>query len=406
MPTINDLNDAWISAGQKVSDLDSKLNAAVLDDDFSKDDFTKMKETRDNLKAQRDAIKDQLDEARAAEVVKMDNKKDRKPLNKQEQSVEDRFVKDIKDMARGRFDATTATGSDASVDASGNGGPGLTIPQDIQTAINALVRQMATLQNLVNVENVTTNKGSRNYETDADVTPMVKVDEGAVIPDADVAKLHLVKYLISDYGAIFHLTNDLLNDTAENLLAWLEQQIARKDAVTRNAAIIAVLNNAPKKPTIAKFDDIKDLENNTLDPAIEATSTFLTNQSGYNVLSKVKDAEGRYMLQRDVTQPDQYVIDGHPVVRVADRWLPDVSGSHPLYFGDFKQAVTVFNRQQMNLLGSNIATDAFRTNGYDLRVIDRFDVEAIDQGTMAAGSFKTVANAVATTPAASGSASN
>ena len=59
---VNQLNDAWISAGQKVSDLNAKLNAAVLDDNFAKDDFEKMKEERDNAAAQRDAIKDQHDE--------------------------------------------------------------------------------------------------------------------------------------------------------------------------------------------------------------------------------------------------------------------------------------------------------------------------------------------------------
>ena len=396
---INELNDAWISAGQKVADVNAKLNAAVLDDSFDADKFKDLKAQRDNLAAQRDAIKDQLDEARAAEVVKMDNKKNRKPLNDSEKSMKDEFVKNIKAMVQGRFDAIS---SDATVDVNGDGGFGLTIPEDIQTAIHELVRQMATLQNYVNVESVGTNKGSRVYENENDIEPMAKMDEGATIPGADVAKLHLIKYLISDYGAMYTLTNDLLNDTAEALLSYLNVQIAKKDAVTRNKAILDVMDAAPKKPTIAKFDDIKDLSNNTLDPAIEATSIFITNQSGYNVLSKAKDAEGRYLLQPDATQPGRYQIDGHLVVRIADRWLPDVSGSHPLYFGDFKQAITLFDRQDMQIMASNIAAGAFETNTYKVRVIDRFDVQATDKGAMAVGSFKAVANQEATTPENSG----
>lgn len=396
---INELNDAWISAGQKVADVNAKLNAAVLDDSFDADKFKDLKAQRDNLAAQRDAIKDQLDEARAAEVIKMDNKKTRKPLNDSEKSMKDEFVKNIKAMVQGRFDAIS---SDATVDGSNDGGFGLTIPEDIQTVIHELVRQMATLQNYVNVESVGTNKGSRVYENENDIEPMAKMDEGATIPGADVAKLHLIKYLISDYGAMYTLTNDLLNDTAEALLSYLNVQIAKKDAVTRNKAILDVMDAAPKKPTIAKFDDIKDLSNNTLDPAIEATSIFITNQSGYNVLSKAKDAEGRYLLQPDVTQPGRYQIDGHLVVRIADRWLPDVSGSHPLYFGDFKQAITLFDRQDMQIMASNIAAGAFETNTYKVRVIDRFDVQATDKGAMAVGSFKAVANQTATTPEDSG----
>lgn len=396
---INELNDAWISAGQKVADVNAKLNAAVLDDSFDADKFKDLKAQRDNLAAQRDAIKDQLDEARAAEVIKMDNKKTRKPLNDSEKSMKDEFVKNIKAMVQGRFDAIS---SDATVDGSNDGGFGLTIPEDIQTAIHELVRQMATLQNYVNVESVGTNKGSRVYENENDIEPMAKMDEGATIPGADVAKLHLIKYLISDYGAMYTLTNDLLNDTAEALLSYLNVQIAKKDAVTRNKAILDVMDAAPKKPTIAKFDDIKDLSNNTLDPAIEATSIFITNQSGYNVLSKAKDAEGRYLLQPDVNQPGRYQIDGHLVVRIADRWLPDVSGSHPLYFGDFKQAITLFDRQDMQIMASNTAAGAFETNTYKVRVIDRFDVQATDKGAMAVGSFKAVANQTATTPENSG----
>lgn len=388
---INKLNDAWISAGQKVDDMNAKLNAAVLDDSFDKDTFKEMKDKRDNLAAQRDAIKDQLDEARALEVKNMD-KNDVNPLNKDEVDIKDKFVRDFKNMV------TSGT-----ADTTGNGG--LTIPTDIQTAIHALVRQYASLQNLVNVESVSTTSGSRVYEKLVDIKPLKNLDdESATIGDNDDPELTLIKYAIKRYAGITTVTNSLLKDTAANILAWLSTWIARKVVVTRNQAILSVMNTASKKPTIAKFDDVKDLENNTLDPAIEATSSFVTNQSGYNVLSKVKDAQGRYMLQRDVTQPDQYLLDGKPVTVVADKWLPDVSGSHPLYFGDFKQAITLFDRENMELLSTNVGGGSFETDTTKIRVIDRFDVQEVDDGAYATASFKAVANQEATTPDASGSA--
>lgn len=387
---INKLNDAWIAKGQAVSDLDTKLTNAVLDDNFSKEDFKALKEQRDNAVAQRDAIKEQLDEARALEVKAMKDE-DKKPLNKKETDIKDQFVRDFKNMVT----SGTADGT------AGNGG--LTIPTDIQTAIHTLVRQYASLQNLVNVESVSTTSGSRVYEKLVDITPLKNLDdESATIGDNDDPELTLIKYAIKRYAGITTVTNSLLKDTAANILAWLSTWIARKVVVTRNQAILAVMGNASKKPTITKFDDIKDLENNTLDPAIEATSSFVTNQSGYNVLSKVKDAEGRYMLQRDVTQPDVYLLDGKPVTVIADKWLPDVSGSHPLYFGDFKQAITLFDRENMELMSTNVGGGSFETDTTKIRVIDRFDVEPIDDGAYATGSFKTVTNQPATTPEASG----
>lgn len=386
---INELNDAWISKGQEVSDLNAKLNTAVLDDNFSKDKFAELKEQRDNLTAQRDAIKDQLDEARAMEVKNMKSE-DKKPLNKKELDIKDQFVKDFKNMV-----TSGKTGA-------GNGG--LTIPDDIQYAIHKLVRQFATLQNLVNVESVTTMTGSRTYEKLSDITPMSDLDdETAAIPDMDDPELTLIKYAIHRYAAIQTVTNSLLKDTVENILAWLSDWVAKKVTVTRNAKIIEAMGKPAKKPSIASFDDIKDLENNTLDPALMPSASFVTNQSGYNVLSKVKDAQGRYMLQRDVTQPDVYRLDGKTITVIADKWLPDISGAHPLYYGDLKQGITLYDREHMSLLSTNIGAGAFEHDLYKVRVIDRFDVEVIDDGAWATASFKAVANQEATTPAASGS---
>lgn len=385
---INELNDAWISKGQEVSDLNAKLNTAVLDDNFSKDKFAELKEQRDNLTAQRDAIKDQLDEARAMEVKNMKSE-DKKPLNKKELDIKDQFVKDFKNMV-----TSGKTGA-------GNGG--LTIPDDIQYAIHKLVRQFATLQNLVNVESVTTMTGSRTYEKLSDITPMSDLDdETAAIPDMDDPELTLIKYAIHRYAAIQTVTNSLLKDTVENILAWLSDWVAKKVTVTRNAKIIEAMGKPAKKPSIASFDDIKDLENNTLDPALMPSASFVTNQSGYNVLSKVKDAQGRYMLQRDVTQPDVYRLDGKTITVIADKWLPDISGAHPLYYGDLKQGITLYDREHMSLLSTNIGAGAFEHDLYKVRVIDRFDVEVIDDGAWATASFKAVANQEATTPEKSG----
>ena len=386
---INKLNDAWITAGQKVSDLDNKLAIQAMSDDFKPDDnFKDLKEQRDAAKMQRDTLKEQLDEARANEVFRM-NDKDKKPLNDKQIDLKDKFVRDFKDMVTsGKTEA---------------GNAGLTIPDDVQTTIHTLVRQYASLQNLVNVEHVTTPTGSRVYEKFSEIKPLANLDdETAQIGDNDDPELTTIKYLIKRYAGITTVTNTLLKDTAENILAWLSTWIARKVTVTRNQEILKVLDTASKKPTIANFDDIKDLQLNTLDPAIIATSSFVTNQSGFAVLAKVKDAQGRYMIQRDVTNPEQYRIGGKPVTVVADRWLPDISGAHPLYYGDFKQAVTLFDREDMSLLSTNIGAGSFEHDETKIRVIDRFDVEQVDGDAYAVASFKAVANQEATTPEKSG----
>lgn len=383
---INELNDAWIASGQKVSDLNDRMNTALNDDNVDMDDYKALKAQRDTEKERRDALKDQLEEARAMEVLNM-KENDKKPLTPKEENMKDKFVSDFKALVRGQYNAVTSITTDAA------GNAGLTIPQDIQTAIHTLVRQYATLQSLVNVESVGTATGSRVYEKWVDIKPLADLDdETATIGNNDDPQLTIIKYTIHRYAGITTITNTLLKDTAENILAWLSTWISHKVAVTRNQKILAVLNTATKKPTLAKFDDIKDMTLTGLDPAILATSSFVTNQSGFAVLAKVKNAMGNYLIQRDVTQPEQYLIEGKPVVVVADRWLPDVSGSHPLYFGDFKQAVTLFDRENMSLLSTNIGGGAFENDATKIRVIDRFDVETVDGDAYMVGSFTKIAD--------------
>lgn len=384
---INQLKDAFDMAGQKVQDLEDKRAQIVIDlgkdeTSHSVDEITKLNASLKNAKINQELAKSAYEDAQANLKSQPINKK---PLpvntkgNVDKDAIKNQFVKEFKNMITS---GTTGTG---------NGG--LTIPDDVQQQIRTLVRQQFSLQSIVNVESVTTTHGSRTYEKLADITPLVELDEdGKAIGDNDDPELTVVKYLIHEYAGINTATNSLLKDTVANILQWLTNWIAKKVVVTRNLKILEVMNKAPKKPTIAKFDDVKDLENNTLDPAIESTSSFLTNQSGYNVLSKLKDADGRYLMQPDVTQPDRYLIDGKPVLRIADKWLPDVSGSHPLYFGDFKQAITLFDRENMELTTTNIGGGAFETNTTKVRVIDRFDVEMVDDGAIAVRSFKTVAD--------------
>ena len=387
MKTSNELHDLWIAQGDKVENLNEKLNVAMLDDSVTAEELQAIKNERDTAKMKRDMFKEQYTEARANEVVNM-SEEDKKPLTKNEEEVKAGFVKDFKNLVRGRYQnlldsKTDHSGSDA----------GLTIPQDIQTAIHTLVRQYDSLQEYVNVENVTTLTGSRVYEKWTDITGLANIDdEAGKIADIDDPKLSLIKYTIKRYAGISTVTNSLLADSAENILAWLSGWIAKKVVVTRNKAILGVVDKLPTKPTLTKWDDIIDLEAK-VDPAIKQTSFFLTNTSGFTALKKVKNALGDYLMERDVKSPTGYSIAGFAVKEISDRWLPNASsGVMPLYFGDLKQAVTLFDRQQMSLLSTNIGGGAFETDTTKVRVIDRFDVVATDTEAFVPASFKAIAD--------------
>lgn len=383
---INTLNNLWVEAGHNVEDLNEQINNALNNDDFSAEAFADLKTKRDNAKAKRDALKEQLVEAQAQTVIETP----KTPLNDEELEIKDQFVNDFKNLIRGNY--TQIKNMVSSDETDGAGHAGLTIPKDIQTTIHTLVRQFDSLQQYVNVEHVSTTSGSRVYEKWSDITALAEIDEeGATIGANDDPQLTTIKYLIKRYAGISTVTNSLLKDTAENIIAWLSNWIAKKVVVTRNVKIIEAIDTLPTKPTLAKWDDIIDLEAK-VDPAIKPTSMFLTNTSGFTALKKVKDAMGNYLMQRDVKSPTGYVIDGFPVKEVADRWLPDKSKAHPLYFGDLKQAVTLFDRENMSLLATNIGAGAFETDTTKIRVIDRFDVRTVDSEAFVPASFTAIAD--------------
>lgn len=385
---INTLNALWIEAGHRVEDLNEQINNALNDDSFTAEAFEELKNKRDTAKVRRDAFKEQMVEAQAQAVVEMKDE-DVQPLNASEETAKAQFIKDFKNLLNGTYrNAAQVTSKDDDTAAAG-----LTIPQDIQTAIHALVRQYNSLQEYVTVESVSTASGSRVYEKWSDITALANLDdENTAIADIDAPKLALIKYAIKRYAGMLTATNSLLKDTAENILAWLNQWVAKKVVVTRNKAILEKIAALPSKPTITKFDDIKDLALKGVDPAIRSTSFFMTNTSGLAALAKVKNAMGDYLLQRDPTQPERYLLEGKQVIEIADRWLADNVGAHPLYFGDLKQAVTLFDRESMSIEASNVAGDAFSLDQTKIRVIDRFDVVTTDQEAFVAASFKTIAD--------------
>jgi len=399
--TIEELKNARAKAGENVVDLSGKLNAALVDEKISEDELKGIKASLDTARAKRDMLADEI-VTLEAEQVKGAKKQ---PLNENEKDLKASFVKEFKAMIKGDPKVVASLNSDT--DESGNA-IGLTIPSDVQTAINELVRQFDTLQEYVNVEKVSTNNGSRNIEVLSGITPLKNLDaEDGEIPDNDDPKLRLIKYLIKRYAGINTVTNSLLKDTAENILAWLSKWIGKKVAVTRNAAIIAAVNAVPEaqKVTVADLDGIKDVTNVKLDPAFAGTTMFITNQNGYNVLDKVKRSDGSYLIQKDVTSATGYLLFGKPIKRISNKFLPDIkvdetNSAYPLWIGDLKEAVTLFDREQMSLLTTNIGGGAFETDTTKVRVIDRFDVQLNDPEAVVVASFSAIADEAVVAPKA------
>ena len=256
-----------------------------------------------------------------------------------------------------------------------DGDTGIIVPQDIQTRINELMRSMNDLSKYIRVERVNTLSGSRVLEKDEDMVPFAVVDEYGEIQEIDNPKFTPVTYNLVKRAGFLPITNELLKDTDQNILAHVTNWIAKKHVVTKNSLIISLLNSLSSKD-LKDIKAIKKVLNVDLDPAISLSSTIITNQDGFQWLDEQEDVNGRPLLQEDITQPGKKLFKGRPIVVVANRTLPSTGTTTikaPFVIGNFKELMVLFNRGIYELASTNTGGDAWRRDTTELRTITRDD---------------------------------
>lgn len=264
---------------------------------------------------------------------------------------------------------------------------GLIVPSDIQTMIREEMRALNPLSELFTVETVSTNTGSRVRDT-APTNGFTKVAEMGTISKDDKPAFAEVEFTVENYALIVPVSNDLLNDTDQNLLAYLSRWLGKKAVITENKLLLTLLTaldgSAASITETGALKTIKKLVNVTLDPIFGVSASFLTNQSGFNFLDSLEDGNGRPLLQVNPADRTQYMVGGRAVHVVSDAVLPNNSTA-PLYVGDFKSFGTLFRRQAMEIASTNVGGNAWNTNSTEVRAITRLDAKQFDAAAVAAG---------------------
>lgn len=288
-------------------------------------------------------------------------------------------TRDELDILEARNALSSITGADG----------GYLIPNDQMTEINELKRTLVTLRDYVRVEPVSTRVGSRIIEKNADYVPFVELVEGQEVADTDTPQFTEIKYEIKDYAGILPIPNNLINDSVSNIRSYLNRWLAKKSTATENTLIIKLLDTMATKKTISGIDDIKTVLNVDLDPAISSVAKIYMNQSTFDYYDKLKDSDGNYLLEKDPKNETGKMIAKRPVVVLPDKTLKVINTSGTkkakVYIGDLKEAVTLFDREAISILGTNIGGAAFVNNRTDVRAITRLDVKKFDTEAVICG---------------------
>ncbi|MDQ8388002.1 phage major capsid protein [Enterococcus faecium] len=213
----------------------------------------------------------------------------------------------------------------------------------------------------------------------ANKNKMTSVDELAKNPALANPEFTKVNYEIATYRGYIPVSQEALDDSDIDLGGLVAEYIQRQSLNTSNAEIAKKLQTATAK-TVTDIDGLKDIVNVTIDPAYNVK--FIASQSFFNELDKMKDNDGRYLLQQDVTVASGYKLLGREVVVMADDVIGKKAGDKVAFVGDPSLFVKYFDRQQASVRW--VDNDVY---GQLLAGFVRFDVQVADN---AAGFYVTL----------------
>lgn len=298
-------------------------------------------------------------------------------------------VKEFADAARKGFRNSMNEGTAAD--------GGYTVPEDIQTRINERRTAKTSLIDLVDVENVTTNKGSRTFKKRTQQTGFTKIGEGGKLSAGSTPQFERMSYEIAKYAGYFPVTNELLEDSDANITDTLVTWIGDESRVTRNKIILGVIDQKAKT-TIKSLDDIKEALNVTLGQAFKQTSCIVTNDDGLQWLDTLKNDRGEYLLQPSPADPMKMVLCAGattvPVKVIPNDNMPSDTTTKgttkiPVIIGDLKEGIKFFDRKRLTLITSNIAVagelNAFEEDLTLFRAIEREDCKTKDDAAFVNG---------------------
>lgn len=282
----------------------------------------------------------------------------RKGLRLQQEGSEDRYQKAVKSFAqaaREGFPRQKAAGDmmQEGVDADG----GYTVPDDIVTRIISLRDAKESLLGEVRVIPVKTKSGRRTIKKRGQHQGFATVAEAAKFGKAATPQFAVLSYEVEKRGGYLPVTNELLEDSDNNIAAVAQEWLADEARVTANKEILAVIR---KK----EAQDLKDLDGILkawvkLGSAFRSASKLITNDDGLLYLGTLKDANGRYLLTPNPAEPHQlrlcvgpYAL---PVKTYDNETIPTADGQIPMILGDLKEGVAYWDRRQFSVKVSDVA---------------------------------------------------
>lgn len=246
------------------------------------------------------------------------------------------------------------------------GGP--LIPEELLTPEKA-PEDIVDLSKLVRVRKV--NRGSGTYPViKKSGSKMVTVAELEANPKLANPTIEEVDYKIETYRGYIPVSQEAIDDADYDITGLIAEEIADQELNTKNAAIAAILKTATPK-AVTGLDGLKEVFNVDLKSVYAAKAVI--SSSLYNELDTMKDNNGRYLLQDDITVASGKRLFGKEVVKLDDTMIGESEGDLVGFVGDPKAFMTLFDRKR-----ASIKWVDHNVYGQLLAGFVRFDAKATD----------------------------
>lgn len=363
---------AKIKEAKESKETDDQLKKDLADELKELDEETKATEIQEAKSKEQQAQPEKQESTEPTSNTNPIDKKDKEEKRSMEVILDDKketYTRSINQFIRTKGekrDGLTTVGAEA------------VIPVDRITKPEKQPETVVDLRQHVGRVPVTTGTGSYPILR-ANKNKMISVAELAKNPALANPEFTKVNYEIDTYRGYIPVSQESLDDSDIDLGGLVAENIQRQSLNTSNAEIAKKLQTAPAK-AVTTIDDLKDIVNVAIDPAYNVK--FIASQSFFNELDKMKDNDGRYLLQQDVTVASGYKLLGREVVVMADDVIGTKAGDKVAFVGDPSLFAKYFDRQQASVRW--VDNDVY---GQLLAGFIRFDVQVADN---AAGFYVTL----------------
>src|SRR5690554_760918 len=200
---------------------------------------------------------------------------------------------------------------------------------------------------------------------------MVSVAELEKNPELAKPTITDVAYDIETYRGYIPVSQEVIDDADFDVTGLIAEEITDQELNTKNNAIVEVLKTANSK-TVTGLDELKGVFNKDIKKVYNVKAVI--SASLYNVLDTMKDNNGRYLLQDDITLESGKRLFGKEVVVLDDDVIGEADGDLVGFIGDLEAFCMLFDRKSVSVKW--VDNDIY---GQLLASYVRFDVQKIDE---------------------------